>query len=153
MGFFQEPHAFFLMGRLSLKTKDKILHYSSMEINPTWFSDMGQGAMYSGHFEESFLEDLNKLLSKTEESLLFQLKSNAESNISSFTKDSEFFSAHFFSHIACKEINFFKENSTFGFVFKGEKLVDANEPIGKLNCDFLGITTEQVRPYSALHYK
>lgn len=138
--------------KLLKETKEKILYFSNLDINPTWFSDMGQQEMYSPNFESKLLSSLNNLLNKSEEEIIEELKMN-NNRISSFLKDSLFFSSHFFNHIACKELDLSKSYSSFSFIFRDNKLTEFNDLNGKQNCDYLGVTEDKVNRYSALNYK
>lgn len=141
-----------IFDKLPKETKEKILYYSNLNAYPPWFSVIGQREMYNSNFEKTFIEKINSILFKNSDSeIVDELKEMAKASI--FNEDDNFFSTHFFSHIACKEINLRNENANFYFVFNGNNLIDYKSNSGSETCDFLGIKLEDSKPYQSTEYK
>lgn len=136
---------------LPMKMKIKILQYSNHpQANPTWFSRKAQSLMYSANFKEIFTEFLTVLLTKPEDELLPLLAS--DNDIELTYTGTVFFSEYFFFQITCKELSGQSPHASFGFTFKGEKLVPAENIKTAQGCKELGIGTNLIKTYSSLNY-
>ncbi len=137
--------------QLPTELKTKIFRYSNHpEANPAWFSRMAQRFMYSSDFKKIFTDYLTELLSKSEEELLPEVK--RENDIDLKYTGSPFFSEYFFLQIACKELSGQSPYASFGFIFKDEKLIPAENIKTAHGCNELGIGPELIKTYTALNY-
>ncbi len=137
---------------LPINLKDKIISYSRLSgANPAWFSRLVQQSMYVNNFENSATEQLTDLFSQGEDEILALISQDQDKAM--ISADTDEFSAHFFAHIACKELNAIGEYSTFNMVFDSTgHLVRSRNEYFKQACDSLGITANDQNTYLASRF-